>query len=317
MFTPIIAAMAGARKVYALTSDSRFGKATDVYEATMQIARKWNIDDRIEILLDRDDDRISKADIITNLGFVRPLDADFLGKLKKTAVVPLMWETWEFREEDIDLENCRSLEIPVLGTNEHHEDLKIFEYIGHTALKLLFETGIEVYSSKIFILGQGEFAEITSKTLKDANATVFYWKTNELIPESKNNAIHFLANADAIIIVDPHSKMQLLGDESKLTAELIASINKGLVILHICGNVDLARFKKIGIHCWPKHIAEPGYMSVTTDYVGPKPLIYLHTAGLKVGERLAEARIGGLNAYESEMKVLNELGVAQGFKGYH
>lgn len=58
-------------------------------------------------------------------------------------------------------------------------------------------------------------------------------------------------------------------------------------------------------------------MSVGTDYLGPKPLIDLHTAGLKVGERLAYARARGLPAREGEFTVLRETPLAQGFSGYH
>jgi hypothetical protein len=58
-------------------------------------------------------------------------------------------------------------------------------------------------------------------------------------------------------------------------------------------------------------------MSVATDYLGPKPLIGLHTAGLKVGETLARARIQGLSALQAEYATLRRLPIAQGFPGYH
>ena len=58
-------------------------------------------------------------------------------------------------------------------------------------------------------------------------------------------------------------------------------------------------------------------MSVGTDYLGPKPLIDLHTAGLKVGHSLHLARRAGLSAFDAEMQVLSESDLAQGFPGYH
>jgi hypothetical protein len=58
-------------------------------------------------------------------------------------------------------------------------------------------------------------------------------------------------------------------------------------------------------------------MSVATDYIGPTPLIKLHTAGLKVGESLARARLKGLNGLEAELAVLRANSLAQGFPGYH
>jgi len=172
MLTPLIGALAGADAVYALSLDSRFGEAKDIQREIMKMARTWKVGDKIKILNDRSDTRLGNVDIVTNLGFVRPLDLAFLKRLKRTAVVPLMWETWEYRADDLDLAACRKLGISVLGTNEHHVSLRTFEYIGYVAIKLLMEAGIEVFQSKIVVLGAGEFCDHTLRTLKALKAKV-------------------------------------------------------------------------------------------------------------------------------------------------
>ena len=58
-------------------------------------------------------------------------------------------------------------------------------------------------------------------------------------------------------------------------------------------------------------------MSVATDYLGPKPVIALHTAGLKVGEAMARTRLAGLDPIEAEKKVLRDLPLAMGFDPSH
>jgi hypothetical protein len=40
-------------------------------------------------------------------------------------------------------------------------------------------------------------------------------------------------------------------------------------------------------------------MTVTTDYLGPKPVIDLHAAGLKAGEVVARSRLAGLSCDEA------------------
>ena len=45
-------------------------------------------------------------------------------------------------------------------------------------------------------------------------------------------------------------------------------------------------------------------MSVSLDYLGPKPVIDLQTAGLKVGELLVRARLGGLEVQDAEKEAL-------------
>ena len=67
------------------------------------------------------------------------------------------------------------------------------------------------------------------------------------------------------------------------------------------------------LRCAPEIFAAAGSMSVTTDYVGPKPLIDLHAAGLRVGELLTRARQRGLDARAAELAVLETCPFAQDF----
>ena len=56
------------------------------------------------------------------------------------------------------------------------------------------------------------------------------------------------------------------------------------LLIHICGNIDLQFANTKEIKLIPKSPVKFGHMSFTTDYVGTKPVIDLHTAGLKVAE---------------------------------
>jgi len=316
-FTPLIAARAGAEQVLALTRDSNFGTVKDIQNRLMDLADQWQLGTNISVITNRRDDRIGQADIITNLGFVRPLDANFLNRLKKTAAISLMWETWEFRSNDLDLETCRQLNLALLGTNEHHPQLKIFNYIGYIALKLLMEADIEILFSHFIVLGSGEFAEQVTRTLKAVHAEVSHVNSKKKPSENRPKLLGLIERADAVIVVDHHHDNQLIGPDGLVKAETLSTINNGLTIIHICGNVDQADLVRNGISFWPSELAPAGYMSVATDYVGPKPLVDLHTAGLKVGECLYHSRKKGLAAYDAEMQVLATCDLAQGFAGYH
>jgi len=50
-----------------------------------------------------------------------------------------MYENWEFRSSDLDLEASRVHGIRVGGTNERHPTVGVFEYLGIMAVKLLLE----------------------------------------------------------------------------------------------------------------------------------------------------------------------------------
>lgn len=315
--TPMIAALGGAEYVYALTKKSRYGSADKVHERTMELARRWGVKDKIEVIFSRNDDRIEQADIVTNLGFVRPFDSDFLHRLKSTAVIPLMWETWEYREEDLDLEECRRLGIPVLGTNEHYTELETFHYIGQLAMKLLYELDIEIFRSKIVVIGGCAFGTCTIQSLKNAGASVtqIHIDKGESLQVSINQKA--LSECDAIVIVEHSTHNLLIGHGGQITARKLYELNPIVCIAHIAGGVDQSDLEAVGIPFQPKCLAPSGYMSISLDYLGPRPLIELHTAGLKVGAMMAKAKKSGLSGFETESTVLKETNLAQGFPGYH
>jgi len=317
VLTPLIAALACADCVYALTQDSRYGSAQMVYEQTIALADRWGVARRIEVLLSREDDRIASADIVTNLGFVRPLDASFLRRLKHTAVIPLMFEPWEYRPEDLDLAECRRLGIPVLGTNESHPDLRTLQYIGHLVLKLLFELDIEVFRARVVVVGGGEFGDAVFSSLCATGAAVSMIRPEQGESLNQQHIRDLLTDCDAIAVVEHRHRKRLIGSGGQITARELRSINPGVVLVHVAGDVDYADLEAAEIPVRPSRFAPVGYMSVTTDYLGPRPLVDLHTAGLKIGEELARARAQGLPALEAEFTVLRKAHLSQGFTGYH
>ena len=309
IFTSLIAAGAGAKRVYAITRDSRYGSKDKVKDDTLDFAGELGISNIIEVVFDKDPEIIREADIITNLGFVRPINKDVIRCLKPTAVIPLMWETWEYRERDLDLRECISRQIPVLGTDEKIPPLKTFEYIGYVALKLSFELNIEVLRSNILVVGSGHFGESIVKAFFKNRSNVF-WVTHEKSQDEKLNALikgnrlndmdpSLLQSIDLIVLGEHKSHDLILGRDGQISFEMLCKLNPFISIAHISGNIDLNELRHYNISCLPREIAPPGHMSVTTDYVGPKPTIDLHTAGLKVGEIMARNRLKGLNFEET------------------
>lgn len=301
MLTPLIAAKAKAKRVYVVSKDTKYGKAVEVFEHIVHEAARWGVKDSISLIA-RDAAHVKEADIVTNLGFVRPIDKQFISRMKETAVVPLMWETWEFRPEDLDLEECRRRGIPVLGTNEGHPLLRTFDYVGMLAVKLLLEAGVEVFRSHVLIIGAGRFGDAAAKALLSAGAEVRNAKDNE-----------DLSWPDALLVVEHESRDQVVGDRASVDIAKLKAVNPTCSLVHIAGNVDVPALKAAGIEFYPADIAPAGFMSRTTDYLGPRPLIDLHAAGLKIGELMARARMKGLKGRDCELSVLRETDIAQDF----
>ncbi len=311
--TPLIAALAGSDQVFAITRDSRHGKAADVRNFTLALAQKWGVEDRIEVVSDKTPAILSQVDIVTNLGFVRPIDKKMIAHLKPTAVLPLMWETWEFREADLNLSECRGKGIMVLGTNEREVTLDLFTYAGYLAVKLAFELEIEIYRSKIVVVGSGAFGENSVKAFDKLDADIGYIDLSAGDSLDTESAKSILRDADLVVSVEHHSPVCLIGSKGQMTVDELLMLSPHVSIVHIAGNINREEIDSATIPCVPQQSAAPGYMSVATDYLGPKPVIALHTAGLKVGEAMARTRLEGLDPVEAEKKVLHNLPLAMGF----
>lgn len=282
--TPLIAALAGADQVYAVTRDSRFGAKEDVRAYTYRLADIMGVCDCISVSFENPKTISPECHLVTNLGFIRPIDAELIQSLPANAAVSLMWETWEYRDEDVDLEECRKSNVPILGTRETHPRLNIFRYIGLLVLKLLLQQQIEVFQSRILVIGSGHFGSEAELTLKANGADVLRLDPTEKWNPTDSALEAFLQLSDAVILVEHNVITNLLGEEQGIPLDWISK--SSAEVIHICGSVDEAGIIEQGIRKTPDFPVKMGFMSYATDFVGPRPVIDLHTAGLKVGEAL-------------------------------
>jgi len=274
--TPIIADLAGAERVYAFERESSYGTFKDIEEGFKPYF-KYNPDSNIRLIksLDEIDNKI---DIVTNVGLLRPIDKKLFNILDSSSVITLMYEPWEFREEDIDLELALKKGIKVYGTNESDSRLKTMDYIGYTALYHLLDLKITPLSNKkILIVGNREFTEPIERILKLNGYRV------KTINDYKERFIDYNKGL-AIIVAEHKNPKMVIGEKG-------AFIDKNLLkrenyIIHISGSVD---FKDVKFRYRPKNPKPFGYMSYRTDYIDSQAVIDLHTAGLLVGVGMLEA----------------------------
>lgn len=273
--TPIIAAIAGAKKVYAYTKNSQYGTIEEVVKQTTQLANLCNVETIIKIVTNLNDVNFHDIDILTNTGFLRPINSDIIDNLKTNCVIPLMWETWEFRKDDLDLEACHSKGIKVYGTNEDDDRLKTKEYIGYMVLKFLLDLKHTPMSSNILVLGCDYFNPYIEKVLNQNNY-------NYLLIDRYDEKID-VSKFEVIVLAEHYKEDLLIGRNAFIDVE---ELHRNIDVIHICGNVDFtgATFNYI-----PEKPAKFGYMSYTADYMGVEVVIDLHTAGLKVAEGMLKA----------------------------
>ncbi|MEA5573578.1 hypothetical protein [Calothrix sp. UHCC 0171] len=271
--TPVIAAIAGAKKVFALTQNSRYGSIEEVKALTLELAEIAGVSDRIEFITEKSSEIVEQADIITNSGHLRPLDAKMIAWMKRKAVIGLMYEAWEFRPEDIDLAACRQQGIEVVGINERHSAVDVFSFLGIMAVKLLLDAGIAVYTSNILLLCDNPFSSFIERGLINAGANVDRADSIAAAPIDKPY--------DAIVIALQPQPEPVISIQD---AKMIAQYWPGTLVAQYWGDIDRSACANYKIPICPELEPKAGHMGILPSAVGPEPIIRLQTGGLKAAE---------------------------------
>lgn len=319
-YTAFMALIAGAR-VIALGKDSTHGKFENSKKAILDMVEREKLTNfQIDFFENELPDNMwAKAEIITNSGFLRPFTREKISRMGDKAVLPLMWETWELRPNELDIKACQDFSIPVIGTNEHFPGADMFGYPGMLAIKLILESGLELINNIIVLLGGGLTGRLIAETFTNLKLD-FIWFTEN--GNEKNYFNHKYSdlnllleqeNLDLIFCADHVTMSEIVGRQSTITFSDIKKRFKNIAWCHLMGPIDTEELKSSGIDFYPKSIKPFGYMSYDTDNLGWGPVIILNSAGLKVGEIAARSRMAG-NSVENAIRETVEYGIGQDFE---
>ena len=165
--TPVLAAMAGARWVYAYARDTRLwqlrrpGPANPGAGARRRCRGPGGDSDPPAAWASPSRPRSSP----TAAACARST-AELIGRLPAEAVVALMYEAWEFRPSDVDLAACLARQIPIVALNERHPTVGVFPYLGVLAVRELHDAGFAVHGCRIGVLCDNALRPHICRTLE-------------------------------------------------------------------------------------------------------------------------------------------------------
>jgi hypothetical protein len=292
--TPILAAVAGAEHVVALGADSRFGLFRDVRHRLEILSDYFGVRKKIT-LSDKDNVSFAKdSDLVTNLGFVRPISRTVISLLPRNSVISLMWAPWEFRDGDIDAVAAKEFDIPIVATNEENPMVATFDYLGVLAVKLLVDNGHPIFRQRIGVIGSNPFGKKIADFLTGMGATVILIDPLDKWPIPRGARVF---SPQVLVICEHRTNVELLGDKSE--GEVRTWIERATPIIHICGNIDADYLRIHNCEVFPKVVAPYGYMSATTGDLGLEPVARLHAAGMHAGSIAFRARVLGASTLQA------------------
>lgn len=277
--TSVIAAMAGAAHVYALAKPSRHGSAAEAEAEVANLASFVGVAARVTVLRSLEPSLLAGMDIVTNSGHLRPLAAELLERLPGQAVVALMFEAWELRPGDIDMECCARRGIPVVGVNERHPAVNVFAFLGPLSVKQLHDCGLAVYGNRIALLCDNAFAPWIFRGLSALGAhaeTFTHW---DQVEDGAWDAI--------VVAMSPGSPGSV---DAAAARHLAATSSAGASIVQFWGDVDRAAVAESGLEIWPPMAPRPGHMGILLSAIGPEPVVRLQAGGLRAAELVFRRR---------------------------
>jgi hypothetical protein len=295
--TPLLAAIGGA-KVFAFSRSTRYGTVDEVFNGTISsIGKKAFRKLDITLVDELTPEIISQADIITNSGHLRPLDREKLRHAKDGAVIPLMYEAWEWRDADMDLSYVRERGFPIGATNERHPEVDVFNFLGDMALKQIFDAGTCPYRNKFVLVCNNDFGPFIARTVSSVASALGVIDLPEHRSRYEGLPIDWLgdfpniripasyADAEAVIFTAYPFDRNWMGDDTVIDIRQVREGLKAPFILRYAGDVDVHALDRSGIKYFPAHVAS-GHMGVLPSAIGFDPIIRLQSGGLKAGEAM-------------------------------
>lgn len=301
IITPVLAALAGAT-VYAFSKTTRYGKVEEVFRSTREVVnsfREFALDIQYTEVLEPE--IIAKADIITNSGHLRPLNEELLCHARDGLVIPLMYEAWEWRDADMDIQYIRKRGFPVGATNERHPDIDVFNYLGDMALKQIFDAGICPYKNKFVLLCNNDFGPFIARVLSRICEGLAVIDKDEHMPRYELDKIDWVGgfpavkipakykDAEAVIFTAYPFDKNWIGENAAIEADQLVAELKDPYILRFCGDLDEKVLASYGIRWYPDHV-HSGHMGILPSAIGYDPIIRLQSGGLKAGELMLKGK---------------------------
>jgi hypothetical protein len=190
-------------------------------------------------------------------------------------------------------------------------------YCRFIALKLLFELGFD--GAKVLALGNPPYpGGAMVRQLRGAGIDVTWFSATAESDHNYRDLATFYqlhGREHAFMLVAEHSHAGLLlGSGGYLDLQTIRAHNPDAAIGIIAGNVDVSALASSGLRYLPERVAPFGFMSYQPYVLGPRPVLRLYGAGLKVGEAMASARLDGMSVTAAAERAL-KLSPAMDFEG--
>lgn len=283
MLIPLIASLAGAREIYAISKDLTLVKEITSYKNELNLESSF-------YFIEKETPQILKGLDIVIKGDIAPIiDDTVAASFKKQCIISLFPKNLDFAKANgINLEACAKNKIPVVSLDPGDPSLSLFKHISSLVIKKLNGCDIDIFKSKILLVGSGNLLENILVTLKSAGCQVFAVYTDK--SETREYVSKHIGEADAIVLADYPSKQQtIIGNNGIIRIADLVDVNPEVKIINISGKVEVNPLLLGGISLIPETVS-PNSINVNIEELSLRSITEITSAVMKVAESLIKSR---------------------------
>lgn len=184
--------------------------------------------------------------------------------------------------QDTEIKALKERKIPILKHNTDEQRIDLYQQFAHIIVKRCYNLGLDVFRSKILLVGHGTFLNATLALLKSLGAMVYVSNTG--LPFDQTYVLKHLKEIDAVIAMDyPKQNIQIIGSQGVVDIGDIVDLNPTLKVLHVCGEIETGSLKMGGISYYPGEINQES-LNLNINELGERGIVELGVNCLKMAE---------------------------------
>ena len=184
--------------------------------------------------------------------------------------------------QDPDIKTLKAKKIPVLSHSPEDQRVDLYQHLSHIITKRCYKHGIDVFRSKILLVGHGTFLNTALSTLKSLGALVYVCNTG--LAFDQTYVLKHLKDIDVIVAMDyPMQEIQIIGSKGVIDIGDIVDLSPFVRILHISGAIETGSLKLGGIRYYPEEINQES-LNVKINELGERGQVELAVNSLKLAE---------------------------------
>lgn len=290
-----MAAMAGARRVFALTRQSGlYPSAAEAARATLEPARRAGVAGRIEVcgsIAGRD---WGEVDILLNCRAIRPISRATIGLLPRRAVIGLMAASWELRPDVVDLQGSAAAGIKVVELDLDHPRIRLLAEFGRLCALLASETGLDLRGAPTALICDTPCRAFIERELAMRGAVVSSFAHPGLVTGEDWRLL--------VLAMRPSSATTM--DVANLGR--IGKSAPGAHIVQFSGTLDRSAAKYFGLTVWPARNPGRDQPGLPLEALGVELVLRKLAGGLKAAELGYHNLAGGHDSLARLVNTENE-----------